>query len=58
MQQKLLGSQKYRQLAHECRHLAQITGNCGWKERYLQLAKIYDKLAEETEGSAPPPRND
>ena len=53
MQEKLPGSQKYRQLADECRYLAQITTNDGWKERYLQLAKTYDTLADEAEARVP-----
>jgi hypothetical protein len=51
MQQKVLGSQKYRQLSDECRYLAQITTNSSWKERYLELAKIYDTLADQAEAN-------
>jgi hypothetical protein len=47
MQQKMLGSQRYRQLADECRDLAQITTNSSWKKRYLELARAYDALAKE-----------
>ena len=51
MQHKLFGLQKYRQLAAECRYLAQITTNSSWKDRYLQLAKIYDTLAVQAEAN-------
>jgi hypothetical protein len=59
MQQKVIGSQKYRQLANECRSLAQIGTNHTWKVGYLQLAKTYDTLADQAEarekGGAPAP---
>jgi hypothetical protein len=57
MQQKMFGSQRYRQLADECRDLAHITTNSSWKKRYLELAKAYDSLANEVDAKHPPARN-
>jgi len=49
MQERVHRSQKYRQLADECRYLAEIAANHTWKTRYLQLAKTYDTLANQVE---------
>jgi hypothetical protein len=49
MQQELRRSQRYRELAQECRHLAQITTSESWKARYLQLAENYDTLGDQAE---------
>ena len=47
MQQKVLGPQKFRQLADECPYLAQIATNQSLKAGYLRLAKTYDSLADQ-----------
>jgi hypothetical protein len=49
MPEELRQSQRYRERARECRHLAEIVSRENWKLRYLQLAKVYDTLADQAE---------
>jgi hypothetical protein len=49
MPHELRQSQTYRERARECRHLAEIASRECWKLRYLQLAKVYDTLADQAE---------
>jgi hypothetical protein len=49
MQLKIARSQEYRRRAHECRRLAQMASHEDLRVRYLDLARIYDLLAAQSD---------